>query len=236
MTASGSNPNPIADNTRLKSTFVHALISSKLNTRYIQPHYPLADNIVSHSVPLLTLRRIYEVFKSHGFFVASLQTKYYDLDKVFTVTEKQTNTNAVKPDTLKQYQVIYRNDYKILDFANVAQTTLEYVGENRFNLDKESFQVKKTYHHERQLILFSLDAVNFTLELEILLEGIEKLSKRKHLFGLLNGSTNPELVDDPAILGSCSFRFIVKNCMVRDELNEHIDTLHEIISAIGDPC
>jgi hypothetical protein len=227
----GSTNSFIADNTRLKSTFVHALISSRLNTRYIQPHYPLSDDIVSHSVPLLTLCKIYDAFKTHGMFVASLQTKYYDLDKVFSVTEKQNNANIIK-----QYQVIYRNDYKILDFANAGQTTLEYVGENRFNLDKETFQVKKTYHHERQLILFSLDAANFTLELEILLEGIEKISKRKHLFNLLTGM-NKELVDDPAILGSCSLRFIVKNCMVRDELNEHVDTLHEIISVVNNiPC
>jgi hypothetical protein len=211
---------------RAKSSCIHSLISSQLNTRYIQPHYPLSDNIVSHSVPLATVIMVHHAFKHHGIFLSFLQTKYYDLDKVFCVKEKTNSPLSF----LKQYKVIYRNDHQVLDYYSPqAQTTLEYVGENQFVLDKDTFQVKKNYHHVRQMLLFSLEAPHFTLEIEILLDGLDTMANRRHLFMIL---TKPDmLVNEPAILGSCSFRFIVKDGMVRDELSEHVDTLHEIISS-----
>jgi hypothetical protein len=207
-----------------KSSFVHSIISSRLNTRYIQPHYPLADNIISHGVSWSTVLQLYTSYKNQGIFTPILQTKYYDLDKVFTVAEKQSGAS-------KQYRVIYRNDHQVLDYSPQcqSQTTIEYVGENQFILDKETFQVKKSYHHERQMILYVLDTPHFTVEIEILLDGLDTFDNRKHLFSLM---TKPDLMEqDPAILGSFSFRFIVKDGMVRDELNEHVDLLHEIISA-----
>lgn len=207
-----------------KSSFVHSIISSRLNKRYIQPHYPLADNIISHGVSWSTIQQLYTSYKHQGIFTPLLHTKYYDLDKVFTVTEKHSGSS-------QQYRVIYRNDHQVLDYSPQcqSQTTIEYVGENQFTLDKESFQVKKNYHHERQMILYVLDSSHFTIEIEILLDGLDTFDNRKYLFSLM---TKPDLVDhDPAILGSFSFRFIVKDGMVRDELNEHVDLLHDITSA-----
>ena len=209
---------------KTKAAFVHSIISSRLNTRYIQPHYPLADNIISHATSWKVITRIYNAYKSYGLFTACLQTKYYDLDKVYIVTQKQN-------ETIKNYKVIYRNDHQILEYGHQAQTTLEYVGENQFFLDKETFQVKKSYHHERQMILYVLNTANFSLEIDILLVGLDTFANRKQLFNLITSEGNLELVEsNPAILGSFSFRFIVNDGMVRDELNEHVDVLHDIIS------
>ena len=206
---------------KAKSSFIHSLISSQLNTRYIQPHYPLSDNIVSHSIPFSQITLLYHAFKRHGITTTGLQTLYYDLDKVFSVVNRGSKT-------IKQFKVIYRNDYQIMDYSADIQTTLEYVGENQFLLNNDTFQVKKNYHHVRQMLLFAVESAHFNLEIEVLLEGLDTYDKRKHLFKLF---AKPELVDDPAILGSCSFRFIVKDGMIRDELAEHVDTLQEIVTS-----
>ena len=181
-------------------SFSHCIISSQLNTRYIQPHYPLSDNIVSHSVSLECLNKIKDVYENrhNRSFVSRILTKYYDMNRVYSVAD----------DKKIEYKVIYRNDHKVLDYFNDCQTTLEYVGENQFPLNANFFQIKKKYNHERQLILQVLDTVGYRIELESLLVG-------------LTGDVESQM--------SHSFRLVIKS-MNKDELHEHVEILKEILS------
>ena len=200
----------------LPSQMAHAVVSSHLNTKYIQPHYPLADNVVSHAVPFAVLMEIKERFSKYGRFVPILQTKYHDLDRVFVVSE----TSSSK---LKEYRIMYRNDHQVLRYPSGSQTTIEYIGENRFKLDVETFPIKQRYHHERQSVVHVLDTPHFRIELEVLLIGLDTYIGRKPVLCL-----DPTILVNPEVLGSHSFQFIVKDGIVRDELIEHIETLQSL--------
>ena len=199
-----------------RSNLVHSIISSRLNTKYLQPHCPLSDNIISHSVSFEIIQKLVKEYKSYGLFKPYLQTRYYDLDRVYTVTQ------AAGSNT-KDYRVVYRNDHQVLEYESTGQTTLEYIGENNFPLDSDAFPIKKKYHHERQLVLYVLENPHFRLEIEVLLTGLDTYENRKPLMDLA-------ITDNPAFLGSFSFRFLVKDGIVREDLNEHLELLQEIVS------
>lgn len=200
----------------LPSQMAHAIVSSQLNTKYIQPHYPLADNIVSHAVPFDVLVDLKSKYSKYGAFIPILQTKYHDLDRVFVVSETSSSKS-------KEYRIMYRNDQQVLRYHDSFQTTIEYIGENRFKLDVETFPIKQHYHHERQAVVHVLETPHFRLELEVLLIGLDTREGRKSLMTL-----DPKILENPAILGSYSFQFIVKDGIVRDELIEHIETLQSL--------
>jgi hypothetical protein len=210
-----------------RSGLAHSLISSRLNTRYLQPHCPLSDNIISHGVPLSVIKKLISIYRHYGCFKSYLQTRYYDRERIYTVTQTD-NRN------INEYRVTYRNDHHVLEYRSSSQCTLEYVGENNFLLDCDLFPVKKNYHHERQLILYVLDDAHFSLEVECLLTGLDTYNNRKSaITSVTNSYTNPENGEDsisPTLHGSYSFRFIVKDGMIRDELNEHIELLQEVVS------
>jgi hypothetical protein len=202
----------IANKDLSTDAFVHTLVSSELNTRYIQPSYALSDNIISHSVPFSVVEKIKTYYESRYFkFTSYLKTNYYELNKVYSVKE---NLSGIK----NSYTVIYRNDYKILEYLNSnSQFTLEYVGENQFSLNKETFQIKKSYDHERQSLIEVIDTYHFTLELEGLLTGLKTYTQR----GM------HKLVDEK--FDSYSFKFFIKQGMSREELQDHVIFLSNAI-------
>lgn len=202
-----------------KDSFVHTIISSELNFRYIQPSYPLSDNIISHSVPFSVIESLKSYYQGRYLngFTSYLKTSYFDLNKIYTVKENRSHTN-----TIRDYRVVYRNDYKILDHLNLNLTlnsfTLEYAGENHFLLNTETFQIKKSYDHERQSFIEVMDNHHFTLEIEGLLLGISTYAERQKKLNL-------NLNDDKFKFESYSFKFIVKQGMPREELQDHVSFL-----------
>ena len=198
------------------SKFIHSLISSQLNTKYIQYHCPLAENIVSHAIlfekiSLLKSAYLAKFNRSWFEFEQVLNTKYYENNKVFTVI----TSNKAK---IKDYRIVYRNDYQVLDFQDSTRGTLEYVGENQFRLNVDTFPVKKTFHHERQSIVHVLNSLNWKLEIEGLMIGIKHFEDRCK-------SLNMDKEDD---FFSFSFRLTVKNGMTRSELEDHVEILRDI--------
>ncbi len=194
----------------------HSVVCSRLNTKYIQPHYPLSDNMVSHAVPFDTLVELKNKYATYGIFIPVLQTKYHDLDRVLVVSQNGSTRT-------KEVLIIYRNDQQVLGYVGGEQTTLEYIGENRFKLDTDSFPIKKQYHHERQAVVHVLETPQFRLELEVLLTGLDTYAGRKPVMCL-----DHKILENPTILGSFSFRFIVKDGIVPDELTEHIEQLQSL--------
>jgi len=194
----------------------HSIVCSRLNTKYIQPHYPLSDNMVSHAIQFDTLIELKNKYAKYGIFIPVLQTKYHDLDRVLVVTQSLYNSN-------KEVLIIYRNDQQVLTYDSGEQTTLEYIGENRFKLDNDSFPIKKQYHHERQAVVHVLETPQFRLELEVLLTGLDTYSGRKQVMSL-----DHKILENSMVLGSFSFRFIVKDGIVPDELSEHIEQIQSL--------
>ena len=196
------------------SKFVHSLISSKLNTKYIQYHFPLAENIVSHAISfekIGLLKSAYVQTFNRSWFEKTLHTKYYENNKVFTVINRDG-------ETTKDYKIVYRNDYQVLNFKDATSGTLEYVGENQFKLNVDTFPVKKIFHHERQSIVHVLDSLNWKLEIEGLLTGIKTFKER----------VKPLNMENEEDFFSFTFRLTIKNGMTRLELEDHVEILQNI--------
>ena len=133
---------------------INVAISSKADYKYIQPHLPLADNIVSHGVSPKIFLRILNEYGGLSMFHLDIITKYYYEDLILEV---DTSKN-------RSCYIMQRQDYTV-------DSTLEFVGENRHSIFPLHFPLAKNYHHERQSIILKSKTCH-ALQLEILVEGI----------------------------------------------------------------
>lgn len=193
----------------------HAISSSKLNTRYIQPHCQLAEHIVSHKISPEMYTKIYDYWYNQTSVRSYLRTQYYETDRVYQVMKNKFTKKV-------EYTISFRNDYMIID--NCCKDGLEYVGENRFNLKESTFPMMKRYDQERQSVVHVFDTLTHYMELELLVKGIEKYEDRLELISI--SSRNP---DNEAFI-SLSFRLYLKPGIGKDEIYDILELLKSFTS------
>ena len=199
-------------------------VKSNTNTRYIQPALKLCDNIISHSIRADSWLDIYNYFKSRRGIKQKtgpeLITRYYDRDHVLTV-KSTGDSNSMN------LHINFRNDYMMLDTESKTdflpdpslQPTLEFVGENSFELNTSQFSVSFDYDHIRQSIQYTIRFKGYYVVFELLIEGLKSYadisSELLHL-------TMPALVNHPNVF-SRSFRIYIDNGLDASYLEEHLE-------------
>mgnify|MGYP003383978364 CR=1 FL=1 len=127
-------------------------LASKANCKYIQPCYPLGENIMSHRVTLQQFADVLNHYTSQA-FRKKIITRYYHDDLILEVCH----------DKHKCY-VVYRGEYQYDE-----ECGMEFVGEDRHDLSVTQFPHRKKYHHERQFLVLTFE----NIVLEVALIGIK---------------------------------------------------------------
>ena len=181
-----------------------AAFASKSSHKYIQPRLPLADNIVSHSIPSEVFLRILNHYGGLSAFQSEIMTKYYYENMILEVNSQRD---------AKCY-IICRRDH------DTDEKGVEFVGEHRLILAPMCFPLSKDYHHERQSIILTLGA----LELEVLLPNIldpkQRTGEITKVIANLETETEPEMETNHI---SLSYKIHVEHGTTRDVLEEYIE-------------
>ena len=121
----------------------------------VQPHFPLADGVISHAItPLMFL----QIMNHYGINLndADIVTRYFHCDQIL-----ELNKNLDKTCYVDHIQ------------SNLVNGVLEILTVKRINLSVMSFPINNYYHHERQSIVYTKHiGSEITLRLEILINGI----------------------------------------------------------------
>jgi len=209
----------------MTSQLIERAFNSRTKTRYIQPSLRIADNIVSHKIGPDAWLEIFQYFntKTRTKPKPELVTTYFDQEQVLTVT-----------NTTKNLHIIFRNDYFVFNNEPKRdllpdphkQPTLEFVGENSFELNISQFPVAYEYSHIRQSIVFKMIFEHFDMVFEVLVEGLNSYEDINHQLLKLPVE---QLIREETIF-SHSFRMYLKTKAEIDEIQEHLDTCIKILS------
>lgn len=198
---------------------IHSITSSELNTRYIQPVKQLAEHVFSHAIEPELWLKIYQRYTSRCSPLKPkvyLQTVYHDNDRVLINQQTELNEKVY-------HQIHHRNDHLFIpDYDQEEEVNLEYVGGNRINLAIDNFPIQKEYSHERQSIVYVIEAPDeaYYMEMEILIPGIQSYAQRK---SLIKTPVNQIVYDDQAF--SLSYRLFLNRRIHKDELQSLLDEL-----------
>jgi hypothetical protein len=194
-------------------------LPSPCNRVYIQPHYPLSDNVISHKI---TSAQFSEILKQYGdltSFQKTVVTKYYHEDVVLQVNCDKTTK-------------CYMTSRHSVDVGSGSESSLELVQENVVDLSVMKFPLKNKFHHERQAVLLIQDGLGYSLELEILVPGIKEPRSRLVDLSQIMLFDSPESKDseEPAAF-SLSFRFMIKSSTL--DVNKHIARLASCLKTLS---
>lgn len=166
----------------------NAVVASKANHKYIQPCYPLGDNIVSHRITKTQFGALYRHYNELQPLKSKLLTQYHSNDIVLEI-----DTNA---STSHHCYISYRVD----SYAGNG-SHLEFVGEDHHDLPVTRFPLTTKFHHERQTLVFFNDYI----QLEISLTGIYRQRDHKKILEVVL-ATDQEATDEESPVISLSLK------------------------------
>lgn len=173
-------------------------------TVYYQPHYELADNIISHSISAERMKTVYASFYN-GNAANILRTQYFLQDLVYTIEQNEIKLEVVFPVHTSRH----------------GQSDVECVKQNRYTLAINRFPMQMKYDHERQSVICRMVSDNYILELEALIHGIKSVQDRKCLLN----THFLTLIEDSENVFSLSYRLFFKKSVTDQERIKMVELL-----------
>ena len=187
----------------------------------VQPHFLLADNIISHAIGPRVFLELMKLYEINPVSDSNIITRYFYCDQIMELDQARN----------KKFFVSHIQNREV--YCGVEILTV-----NRFDLSITSFPINDHYHHERQSVVFSksldtgidikleilvskiLDPAIRSQQIPALLKGLER--EQPVVEALVNNSANDESDDsddddssssadddDSASVISLSFQLIV---------------------------
>lgn len=190
-------------NNRSKLCLLADIVKSRANVRFVQPHFPWADNIISHRISKESFSKLQEIYEPAETHVV---TRYYETDRVLTHRyNSAVNSNEVSC-TVQYHQGV------------IEHSPLEAIQLAEFPISVSCFPGLIQYHSERQSVEYIKRRASYTFCLEMLLEGI-----RNPMVVLSESSSNA--IENERVI-SYSYRFYLHD-ITKAALMDHLVTLEK---------